>query len=383
MDKTGLSELSPIAEANLKHQILLESLEFLFRSMPSALAGHSLASFFVVFALKNVVDRTVLFTWSACIIIIVFIRFIASGYFQLEIARLSKEAVRNWTRFLAFLTLVQTGVWGSSVFFIWPEDMAHRAILVVTLAGIIAAGGILLALHKRSFWIYCLPIAIPLVFQLLMSGGELDLVLAGLITIYSGVLLVSVNRLTKLFLDSSRLRASMQNESRTDSLTGLANRRGFDEYLQDLWQQSIRSSQTIGLLSIDVDHFKKYNDQYGHPQGDRALQRVAETLLSIASRSTDSCARIGGEEFAVLMPATEVDGSEQVALAIKDAFARANIPHKASRPGFLTVSIGLNVMTPDRNSSLQDFLADTDQALYLAKDAGRNSIKTALKMEFP
>jgi diguanylate cyclase (GGDEF)-like protein len=284
------------------------------------------------------------------------------------------KKIQTWANILTALALVQTSIWGASVFFIWPDDIAHRAVLVTILAGIIAAGGIMLALHRRSFVIYCLPIAIPVVIQLLMGGTRLELVLAALLVFYSGLLLVSVNRLTNVFLDGLQIRFLMQTESRTDALTTLANRRGFDEALHDVWQQSIRTKQSVGLLIIDVDFFKAYNDYYGHPQGDIALKKVGGLLLKVASRSTDMCARIGGEEFAVIMPATELEGCRQVAEAFQEALNSARIPHRKSDRGFLAVSMGLNVKTPERSSSADLFVMETDQALYEAKESGRNKI---------
>ena len=168
----------------------------------------------------------------------------------------------------------------------------------------------------------------------------------------------------------------MQAESRTDALTALANRRGFDESLRSIWQQSIRTQQPMGLLIIDVDLFKAYNDYYGHPQGDIALKKIGELLLKVASRSTDMCARIGGEEFAVIMPATELEGSRQVAEDFQKALTNARILHRNCDRGFLSVSIGLNVITPETSTSADLFMRETDQALYEAKESGRN--KTCL-----
>ena len=161
----------------------------------------------------------------------------------------------------------------------------------------------------------------------------------------------------------------------TDPLTRLANRRGLDQFLENVWQQSIRTSQSISILIIDVDQFKSYNNQYGHPGGDRALQQLARILRAAASRSTDLCARVGGEEFVVLMAATGERGSLQVAKEIQENLHRENIIHTASNTGRLTVSIGINTLIPDRNSSIEEFFEAADKALYSAKLLGRNHIE--------
>lgn len=375
---------APVTEVNMQetgidiqHQVLVESLSYLYRSMPSAAVGHTVASGFIVFILQDVVETTSLYIWFGAVVAVTMIRLLVTSRVERQLLDAPTNEIQRWSKILAGLAFIQTSIWGGSTFFIWPDDIGYRAVFVSILAGIIAAGGIMLALHRRSFVIYCLPIAIPVTIQLLLSGEKLDMILAFIIVFYSAILFVSVNRLTNVFLEGLRMRYLMENESRTDALTALANRRGFDESIHDIWQQSIRSKQSIGLLSIDVDNFKLYNDYYGHPQGDVALKKVGELLLKVASRSTDLCARVGGEEFAVLMPATELEGSRQVAEAIQAELAKARIPHRNSDRGFLTVSIGLNVAQPGRTSSMDLYMMETDQALYEAKENGRNMISQA------
>ncbi len=363
--------------ANLEHQILVESLIFLYRSMTSAAIGHVFAACFIVYSLLEVVPENRLYGWLAAVVIISTTRLLLTRWVESRLQDAPTATIQVWASVLYVMTFVQTATWGASVFVIWPDSVEHRAVLVVILAGIIAAGGIILALHRRSFLVYCLPIAIPATAQLLISGGRLDITFAILLVFYSVLMFVSVNRLTDLFVDGLRLRFLMQTESRTDALTGLANRRGFDESLHDLWQQSIRAGQSMGLLMIDVDHFKAYNDYYGHPQGDVALKTVARHLSDVASRSTDVCARVGGEEFAVLMPITELAGCLQVAEDIQKSLNNARVAHRNSERGFLTISIGLNVVTPDKTKTPEMFVMEADQALYEAKESGRNVIAQA------
>lgn len=368
MEKSGI---------DVQHQMLVESLMFLYRSMPSSAVGHVFAAVFIVIALWDVIDSSALLIWLSVIATIAAFRVVSTLWVEKRLHDANVAQIEQWAYFLLFCAFLQTTAWGASVIVIWPDDLPHRMVLVTILAGIIAAGGIILALHRRSFAIYCLPIAIPAIVQLLLSGTKLETILAILMAFYSIILLVSVNRLTNVFQEGLRIRLLTQTESRTDALTTLSNRRGFDESLHDLWQQAIRTNQSIGLLIIDVDHFKMYNDYYGHPQGDIALKKVGELLSRIASRSTDLCARYGGEEFAVLMPATDLEGSRQVAEAIQEELTKARIPHRNSDRGFLTVSIGLNVTTPGRSSSADLFVMETDQALYEAKESGRNAISLA------
>jgi diguanylate cyclase (GGDEF)-like protein len=375
---------SQLSEANtdekdvqIQHQILTESLTFFNRAMPSVALGHVVAGSVIVVALHDVVPALNLYAWLGALICVSFVRLGATMLAARRLMDAPVKKVQNWSNILTACNLAQTCIWGASVLLIWPGDIAHRAVLVTALAGIIAAGGTMLVLHRHSFAIYCLPIAIPAVIQLALSGTRLEIILAVLLVSYSGLLIISVNRLSNVFLDGLRIRFLMQAESRTDALTALANRRGFDESLRSIWQQSIRAQQPIGLLIIDVDRFKTYNDYYGHPQGDIALKKVGELLLEVASRSTDMCARIGGEEFAVIMPATNLEGSRQVAEDFQEALTNARIPHRKCDRGFLSVSIGLNVITPEKSSTADLFMLETDKALYEAKESGRNKICVA------
>ena len=375
---------SQLSEANtdekdvqIQHQILIESLTFFNRAMPSVALGHVVAGSVIVVALHDVVPALNLYAWLGALICVSFVRLGATMLAARRLMDAPVKKVQNWSNILTACNLAQTCIWGASVLLIWPGDIAHRAVLVTALAGIIAAGGTMLVLHRHSFAIYCLPIAIPAVIQLALSGTRLEIILAVLLVSYSGLLIISVNRLSNVFLDGLRIRFLMQAESRTDALTALANRRGFDESLRSIWQQSIRAQQPMGLLIIDVDRFKTYNDYYGHPQGDIALKKVGELLLEVASRSTDMCARIGGEEFAVIMPATNLEGSRQVAEDFQEALTNARIPHRKCDRGFLSVSIGLNVITPEKSSTPDLFMLETDKALYEAKESGRNKICVA------
>lgn len=364
-------------DVQFQQQILGESLTFLYRAMPSIALGHVVAGSIIVVALHDVVPPLNLYVWLGALICASFARLGAAMLAARRLMDAPVKKVQNWANILTVCNFVQTSIWGASVFLIWPGDIAHRAVLVTALAGIISAGGTMLILHRRSFVIYCLPIVVPAVVQLVVSGTRLEIILAVLLMSYSGLLIISVNRLSNVFLDGLRIRFLMQAESRTDALTALANRRGFDESLRSIWQQSMRSQQPMGLLIIDVDFFKKYNDYYGHPQGDIALTKVGELLLKIASRSTDMCARIGGEEFAVIMPATNLEGSRRVAEDFQEALTKARIPHRTCERGFLSVSIGLNVITPEKSSTADLFMMETDKALYEAKESGRNKICVA------
>jgi diguanylate cyclase (GGDEF)-like protein/PAS domain S-box-containing protein len=153
----------------------------------------------------------------------------------------------------------------------------------------------------------------------------------------------------------------------TDSLTGLANRRRFTEHLELEWRRALREHSDLALLLIDVDRFKSFNDHYGHPAGDAALQGVAAIIAATALRPSDLAARIGGEEFAVILPSTFLSGARNLAERVRDGLRIAAIPHVSSPSGLLTVSIGICCLRPGEGEPSQLLVDRADQALYAAK----------------
>jgi hemerythrin len=163
--------------------------------------------------------------------------------------------------------------------------------------------------------------------------------------------------------------------SQTDGLLGIANRTCFDARLNDEWNRGIREQSPIGLLMIDVDFFKNYNDHYGHLAGDACLQAIARAAASKMVRAVDLLARYGGEEFVVVLPNTATPGAHKVALGICEAVSDLNLPHSTSTVAdHVTVSIGVVSVLPDRQSASSQAVAAADAALYSAKQQGRNRV---------
>jgi diguanylate cyclase (GGDEF)-like protein/PAS domain S-box-containing protein len=158
-----------------------------------------------------------------------------------------------------------------------------------------------------------------------------------------------------------------------DSLTQVANRRLFNHYLSQQWQQMQREQNPLSLIIGDVDYFKHYNDHYGHQEGDRCLQRIAEMMSQVVKRAIDLVARYGGEEFAIILPNTDLKGAIYIAEDIRETMQRLQISHAQSKVcPFVTVSLGVASLIPTLDSSPERLISEADQALYRAKRAGRN-----------
>ena len=159
-----------------------------------------------------------------------------------------------------------------------------------------------------------------------------------------------------------------------DQLTGIPNRRSFDNRLEMEWGRAIRDHTPISILMIDVDKFKNYNDAFGHQQGDVALKTVARVLRQSGKRSIDFAARWGGEEFVVLLPGTDAQGAVTVAENIREEVGGTEIPCADAAGAKVTISVGVNTQTPTSNSLMSGFISGADAALYQAKGTGRNRV---------
>ena len=178
-------------------------------------------------------------------------------------------------------------------------------------------------------------------------------------------------------LEMSRDLASANREleklSRQDGLTGIANRRYFDSYLLIEVRRAAREKAPVSLILSDVDHFKAFNDCYGHQAGDDCLRRVAAALSSAGRRPADLAARYGGEEFAMVLPGTVLDGAVDVAQAVSRVIGGLAIPHARSAVDQnVTLSQGVVSLIPEKESASEDLIQHADQALYQAKQQGRN-----------
>jgi diguanylate cyclase (GGDEF)-like protein len=175
--------------------------------------------------------------------------------------------------------------------------------------------------------------------------------------------------------DLRRVNEELLRLSSVDSLTGLANRRVFDQTLKMECARLKRTGSSVSLLMIDIDHFKALNDSQGHQRGDEYLKLVGSELARLAKRQLDVAARYGGEEFAVILPETNADGAAQFAKSVPLAIAALGLPHAASSVApFLTVSVGVATATLDCHCSPEELVAAADQALYQAKRSGRNRV---------
>ncbi|KTR01144.1 dethiobiotin synthetase [Aureimonas ureilytica] len=223
----------------------------------------------------------------------------------------------------------------------------------------------------------------PLVLNVALSTHEIEvawgvkaLVIGGVMLILCGLTVL----LSLLYGRDLRRQAAMQAElaelSRTDDLTGLPNRRRFEETFESLWAGAQRTGRSFSLLIVDADHFKRYNDRYGHAVGDEVLKGIAACLKRSVHRPDDLVARVGGEEFAILLADTDIEGASRIAAKLHEAIASLAVPSAGLGAGAVTVSVGLAV-GPAGTASPDALYQKADAALYAAKEGGRNQTRFA------
>lgn len=197
---------------------------------------------------------------------------------------------------------------------------------------------------------------------------------AAMTTVFGGAWVVVSWVLAFALRDKVIAEGELQRLAVTDALTGLANRRALDQRLAAEWHRASREQTPLSVLFFDVDHFKRFNDTYGHAAGDEVLKLVAGRIASGTQRTSDMAARYGGEEFAVLLPGTALQGAHKLADKIRRRIETANLAHSGSHFGRVTVSVGCASCEPPVGGSGAQLLAAADALLYEAKAAGRNQV---------
>jgi diguanylate cyclase (GGDEF)-like protein len=319
------------------------------------------------------------------------IRFVAQRLYRLR----GNRAPGRWLWGATALIAISGLVWGCMMF--WSTRAADDAQLLVATA--ITLGAVMITITSASYWPAHLAFHVPaslIAAAGFLTSGRVGHVQIGVATIilcaamaYAGRRLGSeILRSMRLSAENASLVGQLQQQtqelseandeleklSHTDALTGLANRRRFMDILDRRWAVALRSQQSIGLLIVDVDRFKDYNDRFGHAAGDLCLQVVADAISSSARGTGDLVARLGGEEFAIILPGATEDASLLVAERIRATVESFTLELEADLPHPVTVSVGIRALTPGPEQTAGDIVEEADRALYLAKRSGRNRV---------
>lgn len=258
---------------------------------------------------------------------------------------------------------------------LFPYLSLTTKLVVILMLGVIAVGALpRLSALPSVYTAFLLGTLGPLVPVLFVLDDELGWSAIPVILLMGVSLSYSARQLHADLLESLLSRFGLENAAGEDKLTHLANRRRFDMILEQEWARARRSKQPISLIMVDVDFFKKFNDRYGHQEGDHCLAQVAMALSQSARRSIDLVARYGGEEFVVLLNQTTRDDAYAVCERMRSSVEKLGIPHQDSTLGHVTISMGGVTLYAKENLKAVDMVKTADKALYRAKAAGRNKV---------
>lgn len=303
----------------------------------------------------------------------------------------------GWCRRFFVQSLLAGGLWGVGGFVVaYPLDIVAQLLVLVILLGVAAAAVPMLGMHQGVMLAFQLPAILPYMIWMSVQMEYRGFILMAIFFAFMAGVVIAMRRVESTFSSSLKLQfeteqlADSLNEANqqlqlaneklehltlVDPLTHIHNRRYFDMQLDKEWKLAIRERTSLALLVLDIDYFKRFNDTYGHGTGDDCLYRVAQALVKAVQRPGDVLARIGGEEFVVLLPGANIDGARIVGEALRSNVEDAGIEHATSDVHhFVTLSIGISVMMPTEGEPVQGFFESADNALYQAKEAGRNRV---------
>ena len=411
--------------ARVSLDVLKESkkLEVLLSQSKVGLFGGSLVTTLVVIIFWNRTNHTYLIAWLGFYYLGSYLRYRVGDNDYLRNPR--RNTIDKTLILYTLLTFLCGASWGlMSVYILQGDVLAYGLFIIILAEGMAASGATLYAVYPFVFVSFAFPALLPLAIYLLMQEGSIENVHGQLVLVFLVLMTVSAVRLRKLVLksiayqfenlrlldelelekkqvsdlnehlekDLEQLRERdvlLSNEkdkaenlakkllilSTRDGLTGIPNRRHFDEFLAKEWNRAIRSGSKLSLIMCDIDRFKTYNDQYGHQKGDHCLQQITAILEEHTRREGDLAARYGGEEFAIVLPDTTLESAINNAEKIVSAIEKRAIPHDASDiSNVVTVSMGVTTIKPNKNVFSATLIAQADKSLYQAKTEGRNRI---------
>jgi len=300
---------------------------------------------------------------------------------HLVISRKMGERYEILNRYIFFTSVIITGlVWGLtlSLLMLHEGEPGTQLIMTVCISGLCAGGVVAFIPHRRLSIIFNISMLVPNTIILLVKG--LNIPIAIMFFLYSVYLVLIALRGNEEYWDALENENLLEIKSlelarlsNTDVLTGLYNRRFFNDAFDKEWKRSGRDNRLLCIILFDIDYFKKINDTFGHQVGDAYLKKTAEVLTSVFKRESDIVARYGGEEFIILLPGTGADHALQLAEKATQSMASLAIDYQGEKVG-TTLSAGVNCCIPNFNVRPDSMIVGADQALYMAKERGRNQV---------
>jgi diguanylate cyclase (GGDEF)-like protein len=317
---------------------------------------------------------SLLITWTSVMILFNAARWIAGRRFPTGF--IGEEEIHRWERRFVASVAISGVLWGAagSLFYV-PDQPEHGLFLALLIIGMCAAAMASLSYHRIAYLVFLLPAITPITLHL-MSDDKLTANAIGFVIPFYFTLLYLLSREIYQTAHESILgRINSQYQAMFDHLTGVANRRAFEEAMDREWYRAMRDKRVLSLVMADIDNFKLCNDTHGHAAGDRVLKAVAVLLETRIRRGADLVARIGGEEFAIILPDTNLNGAVALAESIRVSVRKLANSYQREIPE-VTMSFGVSSQVPDSSLDVGLLFSHADAAVYQAKRKGKNRVET-------
>jgi diguanylate cyclase (GGDEF)-like protein len=336
-----------------------------------------LVSLIVVFA-DNFHERHLFFSmlfllsmWGICLFRLI----------HLTVSKKMGDRYETFNKNIFFVSVIVTAlIWGLTHALIMLQEGEYiiQMLMTVCVCGLCAGGVVAFIPHRRLSIFFNISMLMPVTITMLVNGLNIPLsVMIFLFSVYMVLIAYRGNREYWDALENEYLleikSQEMERLSNTDVLTGLYNRRYFDEALESEWKRSGRDNSVLSVILFDIDHFKSINDTFGHQAGDEYLKKIAAALISVFQRDYDIVARYGGEEFMVLLPGINADHASQLAEKVRKRIESMTIDHRGKKVG-ATISAGIMCCVPNFNTRSDSIISGADKALYMAKEGGKNRV---------
>lgn len=347
-----------------------EHLRLILNQSTFVLLGNYAAGLTVLIGSWEKADAGILITWSVLLAGFSTLRALIGRRFVPD--QMSPEEVDRWEKRLLASTLLSGVLWGSAGYLLYvPGELDHNFFLAVPIIGLGAAAVTAYSYHRIAYPLYFVPAVTPLLLNLVQEPSASAKAIALITPFYFLMMYLlsqRIYRATHLAVLSGFANRHFANH---DYLTGIANRRAFQEALEKEWARALRTEKPLSLLITDIDDFKQCNDTYGHSIGDKVLEAIALMILYRVRKSIDTPARIGGEEFAVILPETTLADACLIAEDIRMRAHEIRSDDGIEIPA-VTLSVGVGCLVPDAEGSPSILFNRADQALYRAKLEGKD-----------
>jgi diguanylate cyclase (GGDEF)-like protein len=365
---------APIKQLAQQHELeaKAEHLRLISKQVIFVFLGNFVASVTLLVGSWEAVSSTHLLAWCLSVVGFNTLRLVVVHRFAPE--QLSQQEAERWERRFLGSALVSGLLWGAAGFFFFvPGELGHNFFLTTLILGMAAGAVTAHSYHQMAYPAFFIPAIAPLVFNLLSEPAISARAVGAAMPFYFLLMYL----LSRRFYESAHAailgRFVNYYFATHDYLTGVANRRAFQEALEREWARALRTNKPLSLIIADADDFKLFNDSHGHAAGDKVLEAIAHLIRDRIRKGTDLVARIGGEEFAVVLPETILSDARSIAEDVKNQVRKIEFVMEA-KTASPTLSVGVASMIPRSDLNPNVLFNAADRALYLAKSQGKDRV---------